>query len=148
MYNKKKDGVFGDNQYKGCFDGQAQGGEVWLAEKLKCNISWHGYDASEDDAYTGGFSPGNGTPPESDAEHGEDHGPPPVHVPDVTPANSIIANTKDMLKLMVDTWEPILGRYRARVGHGDGEHTEALPTWADFYAEYRQELPKEHLHSS
>ena len=29
-----------------------------------------------------------------------------------------------MLKLMVDTWEPILGRYRARVGHGR-RHREA-----------------------
>eukprot|EP00959_Pyramimonas_sp_CCMP1952_P304634 6375385-Pyramimonas_sp.AAC.1 len=42
-----------------------------------------------------------------------------------------------MLKLMVDTWEPILGRYRARAGHD----AEAMPTWTDFYDEYRQELP-------
>lgn len=98
-------------------------------------------DASDDEAHAGGFSPSEGAPSGSDTDHGDDNDPPVAHVPDATPANSIIANTKDMLKLMVDTWEPILGRYRARAGHGDGEHTEAMPTWADFYAEYRQELP-------
>ena len=61
-------------------------------------------DDSDDDADAGGFSPGNGTPPESDADNGGDHAPPLAHVPDVTPANAIIANTKDMLKLKVDTW--------------------------------------------
>ena len=97
-------------------------------------------DDSDDEPEAGGFSPGDGNPADPD-DNGSDHGQAAVHVPDALPENSIIANTKDMLKLMVDTWEPILGRYRARVGRGDGEYIEAMPTWADFYDEYRQELP-------
>ena len=39
----------------------------------------------------------------------------------------ILADTKATLKLMIDTWEPILGRYR-----GSGAADEAPPTWNDF----------------
>ena len=42
-----------------------------------------------------------------------------------------------MLRLMQDTWEPILARYRA-----SGRDTaEDMPTWEDFRAEYERELP-------
>ena len=43
VYNRKKNGKFGDGKYKGWFDGQALGGEVELAETLGCTISWQGY---------------------------------------------------------------------------------------------------------
>ncbi|MCP4449807.1 MAG: hypothetical protein GY811_31415, partial [Myxococcales bacterium] len=94
-------------------------------------------DDSDADTDAGGFSPGDGSSPDTDNDDGPIRGPLPAQVPDALPANAIVANTKDMLKLMVDTWEPILGTYRARAGHD----AEAMPTWADFYDEYRQELP-------
>ena len=53
------------------------------------------------------------------------------------PANSILADTKAMLALMVHTWEPILARYR----HSGSRADEAPPTWEDFKREYERELP-------
>ena len=44
VFNRKKNAKFGDGKYKGWFDGQAQGGEVELAETLECTISWVGYN--------------------------------------------------------------------------------------------------------
>lgn len=52
--------------------------------------------------------------------------------------NSSIADTQAMLKLMIDTWEPILERWRISGGRAD----EAMPTWAAFRQEYAQELPE------
>ena len=43
VYNRAKNGKYGDGKYKGWFDGQAQGGEVELAETLGCTVSWVGY---------------------------------------------------------------------------------------------------------
>ena len=43
VFNRNKNGKFGDGKYKGWFDGQAQGGEVEFAEKQGCTISWLGY---------------------------------------------------------------------------------------------------------
>jgi hypothetical protein len=43
VYNRKKDGKFGDGKYKGWFDGQAQQGELEQATRLGCTISWVGY---------------------------------------------------------------------------------------------------------
>ena len=43
VFNRAKNGQFGDGKYKGWFDGQAQAGEVRLAETLGCTISWVGY---------------------------------------------------------------------------------------------------------
>ena len=44
VFNRRKTGNYGDGKYKGWFDGQAQGGEVELAETLGCTISWVGYN--------------------------------------------------------------------------------------------------------
>ena len=44
VFNRRKNGNYGDGKYKGWFDGQAQGGEVELAETLGCTISWVGYN--------------------------------------------------------------------------------------------------------
>ena len=44
VFNRKKNAKFGDGKYKGWFDGQAQGGEVELAETLECTSSWVGYN--------------------------------------------------------------------------------------------------------
>ena len=43
VYKRAKNGPYGEGKYKGWFDGQAQGGEVELAETLGCTISWVGY---------------------------------------------------------------------------------------------------------
>ena len=43
VYNRAKNGQFGEGEYLGWFDGQAQAGEVRLAKRLGCNISWVGY---------------------------------------------------------------------------------------------------------
>ena len=43
VFNRAKNGQFGLGKHKGWFDGQAQGGEVQLAETLGCTISWVGY---------------------------------------------------------------------------------------------------------
>ena len=44
-FNRRKNGNYGDGKYKGWFDGQAQGGELELAETLNCTISFVGYTA-------------------------------------------------------------------------------------------------------
>ena len=54
-----------------------------------------------------------------------------------TAANSILADTKAMLALMVHTWEPILARCR----HSGSRADEAPPTWEDFKRECERELP-------
>lgn len=43
VYNAAKDGAYGTGDYQGCFDGQAQQGELKLATLLGCNIEWKGY---------------------------------------------------------------------------------------------------------
>ena len=43
VFNRTRNGKYGDGEYTGWFDGQAQGGEVLLAESLGCTISWVGY---------------------------------------------------------------------------------------------------------
>ena len=45
VFNRRKNGRYGDGKYKGWFDGQAQGGELELAETLNCTISFVGYTA-------------------------------------------------------------------------------------------------------
>ncbi|KOO25749.1 hypothetical protein Ctob_006826, partial [Chrysochromulina tobinii] len=44
VFNRRKNGNYGDGKYKGWFDGQAQGGELELAETLNCTISLVGYN--------------------------------------------------------------------------------------------------------
>ena len=45
VYNRAKNAKYGNGEYTGWFDGQAQGGEVLVAKRLGCAISWVGYDA-------------------------------------------------------------------------------------------------------
>jgi len=43
VFNQEKDGAYGDGEYKGCFDGQAQQGELELATLHGCPVEWVGY---------------------------------------------------------------------------------------------------------
>ena len=43
---------------------------------------------------------------------------------------ALLADAKDMLRLMVDAWEPVLARYRGQ-GHA-GRNGATPPTWAAF----------------
>ena len=43
VHNAQKDGAYGTGEHRGCFDGQAQQGELELATLLRCNIEWKGY---------------------------------------------------------------------------------------------------------
>ena len=44
VFNRAKNGRYGEGKYENWFDGQAQAGEVQLAESLGCTIKWVDYD--------------------------------------------------------------------------------------------------------
>ena len=43
VFNRDRTGKYGDGEYTGCFDGQAQQGEFEQATRLQCTIAWIGY---------------------------------------------------------------------------------------------------------
>ena len=47
LHNAAKRGKFGDGEFAGYFDGQAQGGELKLAQTLECRIQFVPYEAME-----------------------------------------------------------------------------------------------------
>merc|ERR1712060_346440 len=44
VYNQKQAGLLGAGDCKGCFDGEAQQGELKVAMLLGCTIRWVGYE--------------------------------------------------------------------------------------------------------
>ena len=48
VYNRSRTGRYGDGDHTGCFDGQAQQGELEQATRLQCTIAWVGYDGQGD----------------------------------------------------------------------------------------------------
>ena len=68
--------------------------------------------------------PSSGSDPSSDSSGEADYQ---IHQAQTKP-NSIISDTQSVLKLMINTWESILGRYKR---HGD-HNEEAMPAWEDF----------------